>query len=175
MKDYGLYKAKLNDTTGVRKLDFYALEPDNEGNITVRMTEQGEAVHYFVITEEAIRGFHNGHPIKGRYALPAVIDVFYKKVIDFCCHLSNETLIMRNRCKEIITSVYAEENELVYEGSPKHTWVFSSQSQDGDTINSAYGDEVRYCAFMEAFRKALADGSRGGHYEWLYRAICYAA
>ena len=148
-----------------RNRDFSAKEPDRDGNILVVMTE-GEFTHKFVVTAEAIRDFFAEHPIRGRFVIPEVIKTIRRKIVDFSCAPIPEQLILRNRCKETITHV-----EKIASGG---FWTFHcSFDDDGDVLNRNEADRIRFIAFMEAFRKATCDGTRGGYYEWMYKAICF--
>ena len=152
-----------------RKRVFIAKEPDKNGDIEVVMTENG-STHSFIVTGEAISGFFYAHPIYGRYNMPAVVRTISRDISDFCRESIEDTqLIQRSRCRETIKAVY-----ISGDGSEK-TWSFRSETDGfGDVIASSYGDHVRYVAFMVAFLKAaFGDATRGGVYEWLYKAICY--
>lgn len=160
----------VEQTDHGRNRHFAAKEPAKNGDITVEMTD-GLFTHKFIVTSEAIRGFYYAHPIQGRFAVAEVIQTIRKKIVDFSCAIINEQLILKDHCRETIRSVYTQK----YDDERIKTWVFQTDyDDDGDVINRAYGDEVRYIAFMEAFRKATCDATRGGVYEWLYKAICYS-
>ena len=155
-----------DDKEGRHKLDFEAEKPQKDGTIVVNMVEKNTSVHTFVITKEAIAGFYYDRPIRGRYALVTPFGEMEKAKNAFCCKSYGVQLIAKDGTKETITAVHKE-------GPGQWQFEATTDNAFGDAINFAFGDEMRFCAFAEAFRAALVDGSRGGAYEWLYKEICY--
>ena len=151
---------------------------NKDESITVKMTELNSR-HAFTFTKEAISDFYYKHPIRGRSAIAEHFAIMGKCQNTIRCQPHNEKqLILNGGGKETITAVYRDIKESIDDRGKIHystEWSFISHSESGDLINFACGDEIRYCAFIEAFKTALIDGTRGGVYEWLYQAICCAA
>lgn len=170
-------KDKEQDPVGSKRKFNLKATVNNDESITVRMDEH-DSRHFFIFKKEAITGFYYDHPIKGRYAIANHFGMMKKSQNDFCCQpRDGKQLIMNGGGKEIITAVFMDVTETFGEDDRttyKKDWSFVSQS-DSDKINFAYGNEVRYCAFVEAFTAALVNGSRGGVYEWLYQEVCRVA
>lgn len=151
---------------------------NKDETITVKMTELNSQ-HVFIFTKEAISNFYYDHPIRGRSAIAKHFAIMGKCQNAIRCQPNGEKqLILNGGGKETVTAVYRDVKEFIDDRGEIHCsteWSFESRSDSGDLINFAYGDEIRYCAFVEAFKAALIDGSRGKYYEWLYQAICYPA
>ena len=156
-----------------KQRDFVAKEPLKDGSIIVKMRDIApDNTHTFVVTAEAIRGFFHEHPIKSRYEAAEVVKTFRKQTNDFCCMPTAEHMIMCDRCRETINSAYVDTRR-TDDGRANNLWEFDIETEDGDVLNPRYARQIRYCAFMEAYRKAMYDATRGGVYEWLYQAISY--
>ena len=153
-----------NNLKSVRHFDFKT-HVNKDESIEVKMIE-GDSTHTFLVTKEAISGFYHDHPIHNRYTTCNEYGAFKRSQNSICCQsFGGSQLIKLSGTSETITAVYRD---------APGDWQFIAASNDTDVINFAYGNEIRYCAFIEAFSQALIDGSRGGVYEWLYKAVCYS-
>lgn len=149
-----------------------------DGDITVRMSE-GISRHTFVFTKEAIRAFYYEHPIKNRFTLCNQFGSFKRCQNSLCCSPAiADQLILKDGREETISAVRRGYKKIARNDGTTYDsveWEFDTVSDDGDAINFAWGNEVRYCAFIEAFTAALYDGSKCGVYEWLYKSCCFGA
>ena len=185
MKEYGYVQSgfnskKDNEKPGKnsRHIDFkYKVERNEDITVTMTDLHSGNR-HTFLFTKGAIMGFFYEHPITSRYQIPAFVGQFKKHQNAFCCQPSDEQLIRYDGQKETITAVYRNCKDRIIErlGAddeivPEVSWQFTCIGDD--VLNFALGDEIRYCAFCEAFMAALIACSRGIAYSDLYQAVCY--
>ncbi|MBR5389465.1 hypothetical protein IK146_02815 [Candidatus Saccharibacteria bacterium] len=161
-----------------RRFDLSATVDEKDSSVTVKMIQVTDT-HFFVFTKEAITGFYQQHPIRDRFTLCNRFGEFKRCQADLCCNVAlPEYLIDRNGRTETITAVRRECKNITKDDGTTYQeveWQFDATSDDGDVISFAWGNEVRYCAFIEALTAALFNGSKCGVYEWLYKSCCFGA